>query len=114
MLQAVLGLDAARIAGAFLIPSEDDGATPTVGTRTGYAAAIAEASGLEAGLAVLYAIASDPISSHQPYWSARPHMLQWFGKVPGALDAYDRAIRLAEDPAVREFLVQKRLQNCLS
>jgi len=25
-----------------------------------------------------------------------------------ALDAYDRAIGLAEDPAVREFLLQKR------
>jgi predicted RNA polymerase sigma factor len=83
--------------------------SPTLGTRTAYAAALAEAHGPEAGLAVLDAIAADDISAYQPYWAVRAHLLQRLGKTPEALDAYDRAIGLAEDPAVREFLLQKRV-----
>jgi len=82
--------------------------SPTLGTRTGYAAAVAEANGPEAGLAELDAISLDDVSGYQPYWAVRAHLLQWLGKTPEALDAYDRAIGLAEDPAVREFLLQKR------
>jgi predicted RNA polymerase sigma factor len=82
--------------------------SPTLGTRTGYAAAIAEARGPEAGLAVLDAIDSRSVSSYQPYWAVRAHLLQQLGRMPEAMDAYDRAIGLAEDPAVREFLLQKR------
>jgi|SRR5215510_3401444 len=80
---------------------------PTIGTRTGYAAAVAEASGPDAGLAVLDTIESEAASSYQPYWAVRAHLLQQLGK-PEALDAYDRAIGLAEDPAVREFLLNRR------
>ena len=82
--------------------------SPTLGTRTGYAAAIAEANGPEAGLAVLDAIELDLVSAYQPYWAVRAHLLQRVGKVSEASDAYDRAVGLAEDPAVREFLLQKR------
>ena len=82
--------------------------SPTLGTRTGYAAAIAEANGPKTGLAVLDAIELDFVSAYQPYWAVRAHLLQRLGKGPEALDAYDRAIGLAEDPAVREFLLQKR------
>jgi len=82
--------------------------SPTPGTRTGYAAAIAETNGPEAGLAVLDAIASDDVFGYQPYWAVRAHLLQRLGKTFEAADAYDRAIGLAEDPAVREFLLQKR------
>src|SRR5271170_5379347 len=41
--------------------------SPTIGTRTGYAAAIAEANGPEAGLGVLEAIALQDVSAYQPY-----------------------------------------------
>jgi predicted RNA polymerase sigma factor len=82
--------------------------SPAMGTRTGYAAAIAEANGPRAGLAVLDAIEQDLVSGYHPYWAVRAHLLQRLGKRPEALDAYDRAIGLAEDPAVREFLLQKR------
>jgi predicted RNA polymerase sigma factor len=82
--------------------------SPAIGTRTGYAAAIAEAHGAEAGLAILDAIALEDISVYQPYWAVRAHLLQRLGKTREALDAYDRAIGLSEDPAVREFLLQKR------
>jgi RNA polymerase sigma-70 factor (ECF subfamily) len=82
--------------------------SPTLGTRTGYAVAISEANGPQAGIEVLDAIASDLVSDYQPYWAARAHLLQGLGKRAAALDAYDRAIGLAEDPAVREFLLQKK------
>jgi predicted RNA polymerase sigma factor len=81
---------------------------PTAGTRTGYAAALAEANGPQAGLAVLDAIESEAVSSYQPYWAVRAHLLQQLGKTPEALNAYDRAIGLAEDPAVRNFLLKRR------
>jgi RNA polymerase sigma-70 factor (ECF subfamily) len=82
--------------------------SPTLGTRTGYAAAVAEAKGAEAGLAALDGIDPDDISTYQPYWAVRAHLLQRLGKTPEALDAFDRAIGLTEDPAVRQFLLQRR------
>jgi RNA polymerase sigma-70 factor (ECF subfamily) len=80
----------------------------TIGRQTGYAAALAEASGPEPGLAVLDAIDQDVVSAYQPYWAVRAHLLQRLGRTGDASDAYDRAIGLAEDPAIREFLLQKK------
>lgn len=82
--------------------------SPTLGTRTGYSAAVAEAKGPEAGLAVLDAIDVGAVSGYQPYWAVRAHLLQRLGKAREALDAFDRATGLTEDPAVRQFLLQKR------
>jgi RNA polymerase sigma-70 factor (ECF subfamily) len=82
--------------------------SPALGTRVGYAAAVAEATGPEAGLAVLESIDRDAVADYQPYWAVRAHLLQRLGKTHEATEAYDRAIGLAEDPAVREFLLQKR------
>jgi len=82
--------------------------SPTIGRQTGYAAALAEANGAEAGLAVLDAIDQDAVSAYQPYWAVRAHLFQLLGKNSDAQHAYDRAIGLTEDPAVREFLLKKR------
>jgi len=82
--------------------------SPALGTRVGYAAALAEAIGAEQGLGVLDAIDQDAVSDYQPYWAVRNHLLQLLEKGPEAQHAYDLAIGLAEDPAVREFLTQKR------
>jgi predicted RNA polymerase sigma factor len=82
--------------------------SPTLGTRTGYAAAVGEAKGPEAGLAVLGGIDLDALSNYQPYWAVRAHLLQRLGKTSEAAQAFDRAIGLAEDPAVRQFLLQRR------
>jgi RNA polymerase sigma-70 factor (ECF subfamily) len=82
--------------------------SPTLGTRTGYAAAVAEAKGAEAGLAALDGIDPGDVSAYQPYWAVRAHLLQRLGKTSEASDAFDRAIGLAEDPAVRQFLLQRR------
>ncbi len=81
---------------------------PALGTRTGYAAALAEAEGPSAGLAALDQIELGSTSDYQPYWAVRAHLLQRLGKLREAFDAFDRAIGLAEDPAVRQFLLQKR------
>jgi predicted RNA polymerase sigma factor len=82
--------------------------SPTLGTQTGYAAAVGEAKGAEAGLAVLNRINPHDVSAYQPYWAVCAHLLQQLGKTSEAADAFDRAIGLAEDPAVRQFLLQRR------
>ena len=82
--------------------------SPTIGRRTGYAAALAEAKEAERGLAVLDSLNPDAVSCYQPYWAVRAHLLDSLGKGDEAQHAYDRAIGLAEDPAVRKFLLQKR------
>ena len=82
--------------------------SPTLGTHTGHAAAVGEANGPEAGLAVLDRIHRDDVSTYQPYWAVRAHLLQLQGKTSEAADAFDRAIGLAEDEAVRQFLLQRR------
>jgi predicted RNA polymerase sigma factor len=82
--------------------------SPTLGTRIGYAAAVAEAKGAEAGLAASDGIDPHDVSAYQPYWAVRAHLLQRLGKTSEALDAFDRAIGLTEDPAVRQFLLQRR------
>ena len=82
--------------------------SPALGTQVGYAAVVAEANGSEQGLAVLEAMSQDDVSGYQPYWAVRAHLLQQLGKARAAADSYDRAIGLAEDPAVREFLLRKR------
>jgi RNA polymerase sigma-70 factor (ECF subfamily) len=82
--------------------------SPTLGTRTGYAAAVGQAKGPAEGLAVLDRIDLDAVSGYQPYWAVRAHTLQQLGKTSESLHAYDKAIGLAEDPAIREFLLQRR------
>src|SRR5215469_9921359 len=82
--------------------------SPTIGRRTAHAAALAEANGPAQGLAVLDALDPTSVSTYQPYWALRAHLLQRLGKDREAQHAYDRAIGLAEDPAIREFLLRKR------
>jgi predicted RNA polymerase sigma factor len=82
--------------------------SPALGTRIAYAAAIAEANGPQAGLELLDDIQEEAVSGYQPYWAVRAHILQKLRKTAEASEAYDRAIGLAEDPAVREFLLERR------
>ena len=75
---------------------------------TGYAAAVGEAEGAEAGLAALDGIDPEAVCAYQPYWAVRAHLLQRLGKTAEAAEAFERAIGLTEDPAVRQFLLQRR------
>ena len=80
---------------------------PTIGARVAHAGALAEARGAATGLAALDAMPMDVVIAYQPYWALRAHLLQAFGRVDEARDAYARAIGLSEDPAVREFLADQ-------
>jgi RNA polymerase sigma-70 factor (ECF subfamily) len=68
------------------------------------AAALAEARGPAAGLAALDALPRETVTTYQPYWALRAHLLKTRGRTGEAREAYARAIGLSEDPAVREFL----------
>jgi len=73
------------------------------------AVAIAETRGAAAGLAALDEIASDArLSDYQPYWAARASLLARGPDIAQAEHAYQRAIGLEADPAVRRFLQQRR------
>ena len=72
------------------------------------AIAIAETRGPEMGLACLNTLAADPrLADYQPYWAARADLLAR-GERAGADEAYQRAIGLEADPAVRSYLRQRR------
>jgi RNA polymerase sigma-70 factor (ECF subfamily) len=69
------------------------------------AIAIAEARGPSEGLAELDALAEDTrLAEYQPYWAARAGLLVRTGDLEAAGLAYERAIGLESDPAVRRFL----------
>jgi RNA polymerase sigma-70 factor (ECF subfamily) len=75
------------------------------------AIAIAETAGPAAGLAALDALADVPrLADYQPYWAARAGLLVRTGQVRAADEAYQRAIGLEADPAVRRFLQQQRME----
>ncbi|TGQ34953.1 DUF6596 domain-containing protein [Mesorhizobium sp. M00.F.Ca.ET.216.01.1.1] len=73
------------------------------------AVAIAEAGGAAAGLDALDAIGDDRrLADYQPYWAARAGLLAKLGKTQQAAAAYERAIGLERDPALRRFLQTER------
>jgi RNA polymerase sigma-70 factor (ECF subfamily) len=73
------------------------------------AIAIAETQGAVAGLAALDALAEDRrITEYQPYWAARAGLLARMGPAAEADRAYELAIGLESDAAVRRFLQARR------
>jgi RNA polymerase sigma-70 factor, ECF subfamily len=75
------------------------------------AIAVAETHGPAAGIAALDALADDArLADYQPYWAARAGLLARAGELDAADHAYQRAIGLESDPAVRRFLQQRRAQ----
>lgn len=72
--------------------------------------AIAEARGPAEGLRALAALAEDPrVNEYQPYWAARAELLARAGEIASADKAYEIAIGLESDPAVRRFLHHRRI-----
>lgn len=73
------------------------------------ALAIAELRGAAAALETIEAVAADPrLTQYQPYWAARAELLARTNAVPEARHAYDVAIGLERDPAVRRFLQHRQ------
>lgn len=80
---------------------------PAIGACIGRAAATAEAHDAHAGWTVLETLPSDAVRSYQPYWALAAHLLARMHRVAPAKAAYDRAIGLCKDPAMRRFLPQR-------
>ena len=53
------------------------------------------------------------VSPYQPYWAVRAHLLQTLNRTQEAAVASVRAIGLAEDVAVRHFLLERRADERL-
>jgi RNA polymerase sigma-70 factor, ECF subfamily len=73
------------------------------------AVALAELEGVTAGLAALDKLANDDqLSQYQPWWAARADLLARAGNAAEADAAYENAIGLESDSAIRLFLQRKR------
>ena len=73
------------------------------------AVAIAERDGAAAGLAALpEAVADSRLAEYQPYWAARAELLARTGAHDEARQAYEIAIGLERDAAVRRFLQERQ------
>jgi RNA polymerase sigma-70 factor, ECF subfamily len=77
-----------------------------------HAVALAEVEGAAAGLEALAAVEADNrIRTYQPYWAARAELLARTGACGEAQKAYEIAIGMEPDPAVRQFLEKKRARS---
>ena len=75
------------------------------------AVALAEINGAAAALAELDALAvDDRLAEYQPYWAARAELSARAGKIGAADHAYERAIGLEANPAIRDFLQKRRTE----
>lgn len=73
------------------------------------AIALAELEGATAGLDSLSAIEGDPrVRSYQPFWAAQAELLTRTGRHAEAAHSYEIAAGMESDPAVRQYLEQKR------
>jgi RNA polymerase sigma-70 factor (ECF subfamily) len=73
------------------------------------ALAVAEVRGAEAGLEDLPDAKADArLAGYQPYWAARAELLTRAGAQSEAHHAYDLAVGLERDPAIRSFLERRR------
>jgi RNA polymerase sigma-70 factor (ECF subfamily) len=73
------------------------------------ALAMAEVHGSQAGIEAMPNPDADPrLAGYQPYWAARAELLARSGSGSEARHAYEIAIGLERDPAIRSFLEQRR------
>lgn len=82
---------------------------PTLGARVAVAAARSHVDGPAAGIAVLDGYADPMVERFQPAWATRAQLLAEAGRPEDAAHAYQRAISLTTEPAIRRFL-QRRLR----
>lgn len=77
---------------------------PSLGSRASLAAVIGRLDGPEAGLRALDSITDAAVQRFQPAWATRAHLLAVAGQTGEAARAYDKAISLTTDAAVRSHL----------
>ena len=75
------------------------------------AIAVANARGVKEGLALIAMVEEQGgLEEFQPFWAAKAELHARAGFKNSSTAAYDRAIGLERDPAVREFLLAKRAE----
>jgi RNA polymerase sigma factor (sigma-70 family) len=79
---------------------------PGIGSLVGRAVAIAQAGDPAAGFDALEQIPMDRTANYQPYWATRGHLLRLLCREDEAVEAFNRAASLTDDPALREYLLQ--------
>ncbi|MEM7141345.1 MAG: DUF6596 domain-containing protein [Actinomycetota bacterium] len=79
----------------------------TLGAAIGYAAALGRNGDATRGVAVLDELDVERTRRHQPYWAVRASLLAGAGHAE-ADDAFDQAIGLTADAAVRDWLIAQR------
>ncbi|MDX2091434.1 MAG: DUF6596 domain-containing protein [Kofleriaceae bacterium] len=81
---------------------------PSLGAAVGHAAALIEVHGGDAALRALDELPASMTRDYQPYFVVRAEALRATGRLAEAAHAYDQAIGLTEDPAIRAFLQARR------
>ena len=81
--------------------------SPALGAQVARAAAVAEVRGPQKGLELLNGIDAAAVASYQPYWAVRAHLLKGMNRYSEAVEAFDRALGLADDDAVRGQLLER-------
>ena len=79
---------------------------PGIGSLVGRAVAIAQAGDPAAGFDALEQIPMDRTANYQPFWATRGHLLRLLCRKDEAVEAFNRAASLTDDPALREYLLQ--------
>ncbi len=87
---------------------------PRIGSLVGRAVAIAQTGESVTGFAVLEQIPADQTANYQPYWAARGHLLRLLNRNEEAVESFNRAASLTDDPALREYLLQRAAKNVKS
>jgi predicted RNA polymerase sigma factor len=80
---------------------------PGIGAAVGRAVALAQAGRFAEGLAALEAIPADRVTTYQPYWAARGHLLRLLKRKDEANSAFVRAAGLTDESALRAYLFKR-------
>ena len=81
--------------------------SPALGALVARAAAVAEVKGPGPALQLLGDIDQARVATYQPYWAVRAHLLTGVHRYSEAVEAFDRALGLADDSAVRRQLLDR-------
>lgn len=81
---------------------------PTLGAQIGYAVALSEVQGPRAGLALLGELDPAQVAGVQSFHATRAHLLALSDMRSEAAQAYETALALTPQPALRNFLDAKR------
>ena len=78
---------------------------PTIGAAIGRSIAMAHAFDADVGLSCLNQIDEKAVTNFQPYWAARAYLLEKLNQKTQAILAYDQAIHLCHEEAIKKYLI---------